>query len=452
MNALEWRATAVLSGLYGLRMLGLFMILPVFSLYAPQLTAYTPVLMGITIGAYGLTQALLQIPLGIASDRIGRRPVIVAGLLLFALGSVVAALSDSIYGVLLGRVLQGAGAISAALLALAADMTREEQRTQAMGVIGLAIGASFALALVLGPLLNQWVGVPGIFWLTAALAVGGIAALRTLPPSPQCQHREVQPVAALLGGVLRDRELLRLNWGVGLLHLVMTATFVALPLVLRDRVHLPVGQHGALYLPVLLLSLGLAVPLIIGAERYRRMKSIFLLAIGLLGAALGGIYLLLGATQVPVYAAGALLTVYFVGVNVLEASLPSLVSKQAAPDSKGTAMGLYATFQFLGAFLGGVLGGFLLQHGGEAQVFMALPLVVMAWMLIAAGMQAPRAVSSYLLRVGLIGEAEAAQLALRLRGVRGVEQAVVVGAEGVAYLKVDRRVLDRAALQAFQAA
>ena len=238
LSPIEKRAAASLASIYSLRMLGLFMILPVFSIYAQQLQATTPFLIGVAIGAYGLTQALLQIPYGMLSDRIGRKPVIIFGLLLFAVGSAIAALSDSIYGVIIGRAIQGSGAIAAAVLALAADLTREEHRLKIMATIGVSIGMAFAAAMVLGSVLNEWIGVDGIFWVTAGLALLGIAVtLFWVPDAPRSFHRETEPVPAQFKSVLADQQLLRLDFGIFILHMVLSATFIVLPLTLINEQH-----------------------------------------------------------------------------------------------------------------------------------------------------------------------------------------------------------------------
>ncbi len=261
----ERRAALSLASIFALRMLGLFMIYPVFSVYAEHLRGVTPTTIGLALGAYGLTQALLQIPFGMLSDRVGRKPIIATGLLIFAIGSVVAALSGSIYGVILGRILQGGGAVGSTILAMTADLTREEHRTKAMALVGMTIGLSFAVALVLGPVLTTWIGVPGIFWLTSVLALGGIGVLYLSVPQPARQrlHRDTEAVPALFKRVLTDGQLLRLDFGIMALHGILTASFVALPLALRDAAGLDTQHQWYLYLPVLVVAVVAMVPFII---------------------------------------------------------------------------------------------------------------------------------------------------------------------------------------------
>ncbi|MBI5462608.1 MAG: MFS transporter [Gammaproteobacteria bacterium] len=444
MTPLERRATVTLSGLFALRMLGLFLILPVFSLYAHDLRGSTPTLIGLALGAYGLTQAILQIPFGIWSDRFGRRPIILFGLAMFAVGGLVAALSDSIYGVILGRALQGAGSIAAAIMALAADLTREEQRTKAMAAIGMSIGLAFAVALVGGPILAHWIGLSGIFWFTAVSGVLGITAFQIgIPRHLHSQiHRDAEADPAQFGDVLRDGQLLRLNFGIMILQMVLTASFVVLPLALRDIAGLDASKHWHVYLPVMVLSVLFMTPLVIVAEKYRRMKPIFLGAIAALGLSELGMFELHNS----LYGLAAVLTLFFTAVNLLEATLPSLVSKIAPPDRKGTAMGFYSTFQFFGAFLGGMLGGWLHGQQGLGVVFMACMAITLVWFGLAMSMRNPRYLSSHLLRVGVMDEQGARMLVQKLTAVRGVAEAVVIGDEGMAYLKVDKHALDEQAL------
>ncbi len=385
-NATERRATLGLAGIYGSRMLGLFLILPVFALYAEHLPSATPVLVGLAIGIYGLTQAALQIPFGLLSDKIGRKPVIIGGLLLFTLGSIIAATADDIHMIIAGRAIQGSGAVAAAVMALLADLTRDSQRTKAMATIGVTIGFSFTVALIAGPLFNTWVGVPGLFWITAALAIAGILILLLVVPTPDHSsvHSEAEPVPGMFGKVLRDTQLLRLDAGIFTLHLVLTSLFLALPLVLRDA-GLPVDRHTWLYLPVMLLSMGLMVPFVIVAEKKGKMKQVFTLAIGLLGLALAGFWLF----SASVWGLGLMLLVFFTGFNILEATLPSLVSKLAPGQVRGTAMGVYSTSQFSGAFVGGLLGGWVHTHFGQNSVFLMALGFIAVWLALAITMRVP---------------------------------------------------------------
>ncbi len=445
----ERRAVFSLAGIYALRMMGLFMILPVFALYAETLEGYTPALIGLAIGIYGLTQAALQIPFGMASDHFGRKPVIILGLIIFAIGSVVAATADTMNGVIFGRALQGAGAIAAAVMALVADLTREEKRLGAMAIIGMSIGVAFAVSLVMGPLFSNWIGVDGIFWLTAVLALVAIAVLHFVVPNPvrSVLHRDAQTVPAQLKNVIRDPQLLRLNFGIMILHMMLTATFVVLPLALRDHAGLVAEQHWYIYLPVMVFAMLLMVPFIIIAEKKRRMKTVFTASVLVLG--IGQLIFMFGYNSITSIVLG--LFIFFTAFNVLEASLPSLVAKMVSPDNKGTAMGMYSSSQFLGAFFGGVLGGWLYGAMGFEAVFGLCAGMAAVWFLVAATMQSPRYLSSHLVRVGPISEERARHLVGEFTRVTGVAEAVVIAEDGVAYLKVDLHALDREALKAFSA-
>lgn len=445
MTRSEKRAVLSLAGIYALRMLGLFMILPVLALFAEQLEGSTPVLMGLAVSIYGLTQAILQIPFGILSDRYRRKTIIVIGLLLFALGSAVAALSTTIYGVLAGRALQGSGAISAAVMALVADLTQEVHRTKAMALIGATIGLSFGAAMTLGPLLAGYAGVPGIFWFTAALALGAVVVILYWVPEPQISkvHRDAEYVQAQFKEVWLNADLLRLNFGIFALHLMLTASFVVVPLMMRDA-GLPSKQHWMVYLPVLLTSMAAIIPFVILAEKKRRMKAVFLGAIATLFAA----NVALQQLQHSLIGIIAALWLFFCGFNLLEATLPSLISKTAPGNFRGTAMGVYSTSQFLGAFVGGAFGGWLYGHLDHGAVFLGSAGVALLWLLVAYAMQTPRYLANLLLPLHNIPPQRFAAFADALLALEGVAEVSLQKDEEVAYLKVDNHVLHKDRLQA----
>lgn len=443
LTSAEKRATIGLASIFALRMLGMFLILPVFALYAPTLPGGKDhFLVGMALGAYGLTQGLLQLPFGMLSDRIGRKKVIVAGLLIFALGSFIAATADNIYWVIAGRVIQGAGAISAAVTAMLADLTREEHRTKAMAVIGVSIGATFALSLVAGPVLNNAIGVPGIFALTGVLALLAIWVIKFYVPEPGESHFHADAEAnpARLSDVLKDSQLLRLNYGIFALHAAQMAMFLAVPVMLTEGAGLHPDQHPWVYLSVLLLSFLFMLPAIIIGEKRDKLKPVFVGSVALMLAAqmsLMGVHSLWGLS--------AALLAYFVAFNVLEASLPSLISKLAPASAKGTAMGVYNTAQALGLFAGGAAGGWLAQQYGFAELFGFCGVLMAAWLLLALGMKTPPAVRTRMYRVEGLDEASAAILRNELAALAGVREVAVMADEGMAVLKVAKSGWDEAA-------
>jgi MFS family permease len=440
MTFSEQRAASSLAAVFAFRMLGLFMVLPVLATYGGGLAGATPLLIGIAIGAYGLTQAFLQIPFGMLSDRVGRKPVIVAGLILFACGGLIAAQADSMMGVIFGRIVQGAGAIAAAVMAMVADLTREQHRTKAMAMIGMSIGVSFAVAMVAGPVIAARSGLEGVFYTTAALAIVGIAlVIWVVPPVARAErHRDAGVIAASFWPSLRNPELLRLNYGIAILHAILMASFVAIPLALQERAGLPREEHWWVYFCALLISFFAMVPFIIFAERKRQVKGVVLGAIALLAVVQPILWLSVESLPWMVSA----IVLFFIGFNLLEATLPSLLSKIAPAGGKGTAMGIYSTSQFIGAALGGVLGGAIFGAYGLGGVFACCGLLALSWLLIGVNMREPAYVSSY--RLPLPQELVRDEALLRrILAVPGVAEAVVVAEEAAAYVKVDTQVLDR---------
>jgi MFS family permease len=441
LGSQERRAGVSLAMIYAFRMLGLFMILPVFALYAEDLPDATPMLIGLALGAYGLTQAILQIPFGMLSDRIGRKPVIAIGLLIFAAGSLLAASADTIYGIIAGRALQGSGAIAAALMALAADLSREEHRMRMMALIGASIGGAFAVSITMGPVVNELIGVPGIFAATAVLAILGIGILYVLVPDPVESHfhRDAEVETTSIAAVLKTPDLLRLDVGIFVLHFVLMSVFLVVPLELRDSSGLEASRHWQLYLPVFVTALILMLPFIIIAEKKHLIKPVYIGAIaGLTMAVIG----LMGSGALWMMAAS--LVLFFAATSLLEALLPSLITKTAHAAHKGTAMGVYSTSQFLGAFCGGVAGGAAQGVWGLDGVYVTALAALLFWFIAAVFMKKPRHLSTYLLKVTGVNESE-------LLAIPGVVEAAIIKDEGVAYLKVEKHVLDEEKLVSFAA-
>ena len=446
MNAQEKRAASGLSLVFAFRMLGMFMVLPVLATYGQDLIGQTPFLLGVAMGAYGLTQAFLQIPFGMLSDRFGRLPIIYLGLLIFAAGSVVAGMSDSVWGVIAGRVLQGAGAISAAVMALLSDLTREQHRTKAMAMIGISIGISFAVAMVVGPLVTRGFGLSGLFWFTAVMALLGmvIIALTVPKPTQQVQTRESGVAKAALAATLGNPALLRLDFGIFVLHALLMASFIALPLALVEQGNLPKEEHWWVYLIALFVGFFAMLPFIIYSEKKRQMKRVFVGAVAVLMAT--ELFLWLFADNLTLLVIGTL--AFFTAFNFLEASLPSLISKVSPAGAKGTAMGVYSTSQFLGAALGGMFGGWLFTIGGASLVFAGCAALAALWLIFAANMQEPPYVTSVRLSVTPAAMQET-QWLTALSSQAGVMDAVLVAEEAAVYVKFDTQIIDRASVESY---
>lgn len=445
LNSIEKKAAFSLATVFGLRMLGLFMILPVFAIYGPELVGFSPIWLGLAIGAYGLTQALLQIPMGILSDKFGRKPIIMMGLVVFAIGSVVAALSETIYGVVLGRALQGMGAIASAVLALAADLTREEQRPKVMATIGMFIGLSFTMALVLGPLVGESFGLSGLFWFTGILTILAMVMIQFMVPNSVHKAPKGDNVAMLdqLGALMKHPQLARLNIGVFILHMALTACFIFLPTRLVEA-GIDLQSHWQLYLPTLLGSFFLMVPFMIFAIKKQKEKEMFIAAVALLAITL----LLFALLPNQVIFLVVLILLFFVAFNYLEATMPSILSRIAPAGVKGSAMGIFSSSQFLGAFAGGAIGGWLASQYEAGFVFIVMALIVGLWLVAALGMKRHAKSKSFSFSAHFSSEEQADEVAEKLIAMPGVVEATLVYSEAVAYLKLDDKVADIAEIKA----
>jgi predicted MFS family arabinose efflux permease len=446
MNLSELRAMFALGGIFALRMLGLFMIVPVFAIYGQHYTGATPALIGLAIGIYGLSQAVLQIPLSLLADRTARKPLIIIGLLLFALGGAISAVSTSIWGVILGRAIAGSGAISAIVMALLADVTREEHRNKAMATMGMTIGFSFIIAFSLGPVLTKQFGLSGLFWLTSIAGILAIGLLAIVPSPLRLLRQNPLGFGVQLKSVLALPDLNRLHISIFALHLLMTAAFVMLPQQLEKFAHIPITQQGWYYLPLLLLGAMMTVPAIIIAEVKRRMRRIFIVGVGLIVIAL--LVLMFGQNRFGMILGIGL---FFISFNLLEAMVPSWLAKRAPVAARATAMGINASSQFLGAFAGGVLGGQLLTYTTPHISWAILAALALGWLLVVSDLGSPPYLSSLSIRLPdhpLAGfKTDMNDWATCLLAVDGVEDIVILLDQHVAYLKIDKRKLNEYARQ-----
>lgn len=432
----SWSKTVFpIAAIFSFRMLGLFLLIPVFTLYSGELRGATPALMGIALGAYGLSQGLLQMPFGILSDKWGRKPLISIGLTLFAIGSLMGALSDSIYGMIFARIIQGTGAIGSVLIALLADLTPDSDRTKAMAIIGMTIGVSFSLAMVLSPALTHHFGLSGIFYLTCGLACLGLIVLHWVIPTPNRErfHSDSEANPRLFKSVVTNRHLQRLNFGIFCQHFILTSTFFVIPLLLKEQTkagHL--SQTWSFYLFVILLAFIIMVPIIIYGEKKNKVKLIFLGSVLSTAVAQG---LLIVTYQNWFYFCFYML-VFFTAFNTLEALLPSQISKQANPNSKGTAMGIYSTAQFLGIFAGGASAGFIYQWNGNEGIFLVNMLMSALWFVLAFSMENAT-------RLNLVipyneAQVNKKQVQEQLIQLEGVEQVHFAVEEEVIYLQLNK--------------
>jgi len=432
MSPLERKSLFGLASLYAFRMIGLFMLLPVLSLYADQYSGSTIILVGFALGIYGLTQSLFQIPLGFLSDRFGRKPIIFIGMLIFFLGSIIAATSETMWGLIAGRALQGAGAVASTIMALLSDLTTEQSRTKAMAVIGASIGVSFAISLIAGPILANLWGISGLFWLTAILSIFALLILFFLVPTPSVlrQNAESQAVPQMFSRLLRNQELLRLNFGIAVLHFSQMAIWISVPLILEQTFNFNREGHWIIYLTVLGFSFICMLPFMLIAEAKQKIKLVFIGAILLL--TVGEIILGSGLNNHIIFLLG--LFVFFMAFNLLEATLPSLISKLAPAGAKGTAMGIYSTCQFLGAFLGGISGGIITHYFGYSGVFWLAACLTILWVIFAVTMKKPLHFKT--LTVQLTSE-DTIVAEDYIPSVPGVCDVVIITEQQLAYFKID---------------
>ncbi|RUR13456.1 MFS transporter [Legionella sp. km772] len=432
----SWSKTVFpIAALFSFRMLGLFLLIPVFTLYAADFKGATPALIGIALGAYGLSQGFLQMPFGLLSDKWGRKPIITLGLILFIIGSFLGAFTDSIYGIILARTLQGTGAVGSVLIALLADLTPDESRTKAMAVIGMTIGLSFSLAMVISPALSKSYGLAGIFYLTAFLAILGLLLLHIVIPNPDQErfHGDSETNPALLRSVLSNTHLLHLNFGIFCQHFILTSTFFVLPLILNYHIEQKdLSQPWSFYLVLMIVAFIAMIPFIIYGEKKHKTKLVFLSSV-LCTALAQGILIFAGKHW---YSLCALMLLYFIGFNILEALLPSQISKQANPNSKGTAMGVYSTAQFLGIFAGGTSAGFLYAWQQDKSIFIANTLLSLLWLFSSLPMKMK---STTTLILSWPNQERASEdLVSKLLNLAGVKEVVFAEEESVIYIKINK--------------
>lgn len=436
MTKTERQAVISLSSIMSLRMIGLFMVIPVFALYAQQLKGATPFLIGIAMGVYGFSQALFQIPFGTLSDRFGRKPIILVGLIIFAIGSLLGAIAHSITLMIIARALQGIGAVGSTILALIADLTREDQRTKSMAIAGITIGFSFSLAMLLGPVLTKWMPVSGLFLLAIAFSLIAITLLYTSVPNAKTHtwHRDTEPELKSFFKLLITPELAKLNSGIFILHAIFTASFIVIPINLDHALGYTMSRQWIMYLPTLLAAFIFTIVLIGFAERKKQIKPYFVGSIITLIAA--QLCLWLAPTNASVTAIGLIL--FFTGFSVLEAFLPSLISKTAPAARKGSAMGIYSCSQFLGIFVGGVLGGWLYGQFNFSGVYLFCLIATLFWLTLALLMQAPRYLINQMLR---LSPTQWHDVAEKLRTIPGIIEMTFIAEDNVAYLKMEREAL-----------
>lgn len=436
MTPTERKAVISLSTIMGLRMIGLFMVLPLFSLYAHSLIGANATLIGIAMGVYGLSQALFQIPFGALSDKVGRKPIILIGLVIFCAGSLLAGFATHINTMIIGRALQGIGAVGSTILALMADLTRENQRTKSMAIAGITIGFSFSVAMFVGPVLSTWMQINHLFYLASLFGMLGIILLYTLVPTPakESWHRDAEPELKSFLQLLRHKELAKLNIGIFILHAIFTASFIVIPLSLQHYLNLASHDQWKVYLPTLLGSFVLSILCMGLAERKGQIKPYFIGGI----AALLLAELCMNMAQSSLIVMSLGLALFFGGFSLMEAFLPSLISRTAPADRKGSAMGIYSCSQFSGIFVGGVLGGWLYGHFSYTGVYVFCAIFALIWLALAIAMKAPRNLITQIIRLSSVPRAKWSDWAAACQAMPGMIEVIVIEEEGLAYVKMER--------------